>query len=60
MKNTGWNKPAGAGLQSVCLAEVQDAIVAFIPALEAFSKVFLGRSRFQAEEGVGKIVPHGV
>ena len=54
------HQPARAGLEPVCLAEVEDAIVPFVPAFQATADVGLGRSRLQAKKGVGKVVAHRV
>ena len=56
MENTRRHQPAGAGLQAVALAVVQDAVVPLVPALQAAADVDLGRAWLQAKEGIGEIV----
>ena len=50
------DQPAGAGLEAVRLGEVKDAVVPFIPALQALAEVFLRGARFQTHEGIRKVV----
>ena len=54
------HQPAGARLQAIGLAVVEDAVVALVPALQAAADVLLGRAGLQAEEGVGEVVADGV
>src|SRR5437016_12469673 len=56
MQNAGGDQPAGAGLEAVGLAEIEDAIVSFIPALQAAANIGLGCARLQAEKSVGEVV----
>ena len=56
VQDAGRHQPAGAGLQPIGLAEVEDAVVALVPAFQAAADVVLGRARLQAEEGVGEVV----
>src|SRR5262249_29624079 len=50
----------GAGMEPIGLAEVEDAVVAFVPALQAATDVGLGRAGLQAEKRVGEVVAGGV
>ncbi len=50
------DEPAGARLEAVGAAEVEDAVVALVPILQAAADVGLGRARFQAHERVGEVV----
>ena len=52
----GRDEPAGAGLQAVGLGEIEDAVVALVPVLEALADLRLGGAGFEAEEGVGEVV----
>ena len=52
----GRNQPAGAGLQAVGPREIEDAVVAPIPVLEAAADLRLGRAGLEAHEGVREIV----
>src|SRR5262245_2316972 len=54
VQNARWNQPASAGLQAVSLGEIENAVVALGPTLQAAADVILGRSRFQAEKGIGE------
>ena len=56
VQNAGVDLPAGAGLQAVGLGEVQNAVVAFVPALQAAAHIVARGAGFQAHERVGKIV----
>ena len=60
VEDAGADQPAGAGLQAVGLGEVEDAVVALVPILEALADLGLGGAGFEAEEGVGEIVAHVV
>ena len=60
VQDAGRHQPAGAGLQAIGLAEIEDAVVALVPVVQAADDVVLGRARLQAEEGVGEVVAHGV
>src|SRR5262249_53117910 len=50
------HQPACSRLDAIGFREVQYAVVALVPALEATADVGLGRSRLQAEEGEGEVV----
>ena len=52
----GPTEPAGAGLQAIGLGEVEDAVVALVPILDALADLGFGGAGFEAEEGVGEIV----
>ena len=56
VKNARIDEPAGAGLETVGLREIEDAVVALVPVLEAAADLRLGRARLEAHEGVGEIV----
>ena len=60
VQDAGRHEPAGAGLEAIRLAEVEDAVVALVPAFEAAANVLLRRAGLQAEEGVGEVVADGV
>ena len=44
------------GLQAVGLGEIQNAVVAFVPAFEAAAHVVARGAGFEAHEGVGEMV----
>jgi hypothetical protein len=54
------NQPAGARLQAIGLGEVEDAVVALVPILDALADLGLGGAGFEAEEGMGEIVAYVV
>ncbi|GBD35695.1 hypothetical protein HRbin36_00809 [bacterium HR36] len=56
MQNAGGHEPAGARLQAIGFAVIQDAVIAFVPALETSAYVFLSSARFQPEKCIGKII----
>ena len=56
VEDAGTDEPAGAGLQAIGLREVEDAVVALVPILEALADLRLGGAGFEAHEGVGEIV----
>ncbi len=56
VEDAGADEPAGAGLEAVGLGEVEDAVVAFVPVLDALADLGLGGAGFEAEEGVGEVV----
>ena len=56
MQNAGRNKPAGARLETVGAAKVEDAVVSLVPILEALAHLLLGRAGLEAHEGVREIV----
>ena len=60
VQDAGRDQPAGAGLQAIRLAVVEDAVVALVPAFQAAADVVLGRAGLQAEEGVGEVIADGV
>ena len=56
MQDARADQPAGAGLQAIGLREIEDAVVALVPVLEALADLRLGGAGFEAEEGVGEVV----
>ena len=60
MQHAGGNHPARAGLQAIGLRQVEDAVVALVPVLQAAADVGLGRARLQAHERVVEMVLGGV
>jgi hypothetical protein len=56
MEHARRDQPAGAALQTVGLGEVDDSVVATVPALQALPHVVLRSARFEPHEGVGKVV----
>ena len=56
MQHVGGNQPAGAGLESIGLGKIEDAVVPLVPALEAAVNVGLGRAGLEPEERVGEVV----
>ena len=60
VQHAGGHHPAGARLQAVGLREVEDAVVALVPVLQAAADVGLGGARLQAHERVVEMVLGGV
>ena len=60
VQHAGGNHPARARLQAIGLREVEDAVVALVPVLQAAADVGLGRARLQAHERVVEVVLGGV
>src|SRR5260370_23656228 len=60
MQESRGDDPGSAGLQAVGPRQIEDAVVALIPALEAAVDVARCRARLQPEEGIGKPVGAGV
>ena len=60
VQHAGGNHPARAGLQAIRLREVEDAVVALVPVLEAAADVGLGGARLQAHERIVEVVFGGV
>lgn len=60
VENARRNQPPCSGLELVGFGVVEDAVVSFIPPLQAAADVLLGGSRFEAEESVGKVVANAV
>ncbi len=56
VKNARRNQPASAGFQAIGAAEVENAVVAFVPVFEAAADLGFGRAGLEAHEGVGEIV----
>jgi hypothetical protein len=56
MKYARADQPPAAGLQSVGLGEIQNAVISFIPIFDAFPHLGFSCAGLQAEEGVGEIV----
>ena len=60
MQNAGRNQPAGAGFEAIGAAEIKNAVVAFVPILQALANLRARRAGFESHEGVRKIVAHVV
>jgi len=60
VQDAGRHEPAGAGLETVGLAVVEDAVIALAPALEAAAEVFLRGPGLETEERVREVVADGV
>ena len=60
MQHSGRHHPAGARLEAVGLREIEDAVVALVPVLQAAADIGLGRARLQPEERVVEMVLRGV
>ena len=60
MQDARRHQPASAGLQVVGLGVIEDAVVAFVPAIQAADDVLFGRTRFEAEKSVREVVADGV
>ena len=56
MEDAWADEPTGSWLQAISFRQVEDAIVSFIPILQAFAHLGFGRARFEAEKCVRKIV----
>src|ERR1051326_213459 len=56
MQDSRVDLPAGSGLELVRFGMVQNAVVAFIPALQAAAHIVARGAGFKAHERVGKIV----
>src|SRR5204862_5848436 len=50
------DEPAGAGLEAICLREIEDAVIALVPILEAFADLRPRGAGFEAEKSVGKVI----
>ena len=56
MEDAGSDQPAGARLETIGLGKVENAVVAFVPVLDALADLGFGGAGFEAEEGIGKVV----
>ncbi len=56
MEHARRDQPAGAPLEPVGLRVVKDAVVTFVPVLEAAAEILLRGARLEAHEGVGEVV----
>ena len=56
MQHAGGNEPAGARFQAVGFREIEDAVIAVVPAVEAIDDVLLGGAGFQTHERVREVV----
>ena len=54
VQHAGRNQPAGAALQAIGPREIENAVVAFVPVLQALADLVFGRARLQAHERVGR------
>ncbi len=60
VQHAGGDHPAGAGLQAIRLRQVENAVVALVPILQAATHVGLGGAGLQAHERVIEMVLGGV
>ena len=60
MEHVGRNQPPGARLEPVGLGQVEDAVVALVPPLQAAAELFLLRPRLEPEESVREVVARPV
>ena len=56
MENTGVDEPARADLQAVSFREVEDAIVALVPALQTLADLRFCGAGLQSHESVGETI----
>lgn len=60
VEDAGRDEPARPRLQAVRLRIIENAVIPFVPTIEAADNLLLGRTGLETEEGVGKIIPDGV
>src|ERR1035441_7482628 len=60
MQNARRHQPSGARLQPVRLREIQNVVIAAVPAREASTYIRFGRSRLKSEVSVRKVARGGV
>ena len=60
MEDARVDKPARANLQAIRPREVEDAIVALVPALQTPANLRLGGAGLQPHEGIGETIADGV
>ena len=60
MENAGRNQPAASRLESVGFAEIENTVVAFIPALQTAVDIGLGCARLQAEKCIREVIANRI